>query len=225
MNKLLRTLVLSILAGIAIGLGSFLFILINTTIKDGSASMLASMMFSVGLILVCVFGLNLYTGKIGLIFDDKRQIKDRVTDLPIILFGNAIGAFGLGILFHFIFISWEDFASMSQVISTMKTVYEPLEVLANSVFCGALVFIAVYIYKNIENWAMKIIGIVVSVTLFVYCGFQHCIANMFYFGAAFNWNTDMIINLVMVILGNSLGAFAIRLFVYVADVAKLNDRR
>ena len=93
-------------------------------------------------------------------------------------------------------------------------------VIIDGFLCGTLVYIAVYLFKNLQNWAMKVIGIVVSVTLFVYCGFQHCIANMFYFGIAFNWNIDMLWNLLIVILANSVGALFVRCLVHLAAIIK-----
>ena len=127
------------------------------------------MIFSVGLILVRVFSLNLYTGKIGVFLDAREKIKENSINLPIILLGNAIGAFGLGIICHFIFMNWADFAnSFSGEHSITLAKCSSKTVFIQGILCGALVYIAVYCYKNFENWAMKIIGIIVSVTLFVY---------------------------------------------------------
>jgi len=173
---------------------------------------LASMSFSIGLILVCVLGLQLYTGKIGVVFDNREKLVENAIDLPIMLVGNAIGAFALGIVCHFIFNNVPEIANRILAISLGKT--NSTTVFLQGIFCGALVYIAVYLYKNLQNWAMKIIGIVVAVTLFVYCGFQHCIANMFYFGMAFNWNIDMLWNLLLVILTNSIGALLVRCLVH-----------
>ena len=91
-------------------------------------------------------------------------------------------------------------------------------VFTEGIFCGALVYIAVYCFKNFQNYAMKIIGIITAVTLFVYCGFQHCVANMFYFGMAFNWNLNMLWNLLIVILTNSIGALLVRCLVHLAAI-------
>ena len=221
MKKHLKTLWLGVLAGAAIGLGSFLFLLVNFLLcknpKD-AGNMFASMLFSVGLILVCVFGLNLYTGKIGVFLDDRAKIKENSINLPIILLGNAIGAFALGILCHFIFMGWTDFSNSVVGTAFAKLNYD--HVILQGFLCGALVYIAVYFYKNVENWAMKIIGIIVAVTLFVYCGFQHCIANMFYFGMAFSWKLDMLWNLLIVILTNSIGALFVRCLVHLAAIIK-----
>ena len=214
--RFLKAFLFGILAGLAIGLGSFVFTIVCAYLPSEGGKMLASCLFSIGLILVCVFGLSLYTGKIGVVFDapDKKEVGKNAICLPIMLIGNAIGAFALGIICHFIFQNVQEVADKILAISTGKT--GSTTVFIQGILCGALVYIAVYCYKNFQNWAMKIIGIIISVTLFVYCGFQHCIANMFYFGMAYNWNIDMLWNLLIVILTNSIGALLIRCLVHLA---------
>ena len=221
--KYLKTLFLGVLAGAAIGLGSFLFLLVKFLLPGKEGLMFASMVFSVGLTLVCVFSLNLYTGKIGVFLDVREKIKENSINLPIILLGNAIGAFGLGIIFHFIFMNWTDFTnSFSDINSITDAKCGSDTVFMQGILCGALVYIAVYCYKNFENWAMKIIGLIVCVTLFVYCGFQHCIANMFYFAFEFKWGIEVLWNLLIVILTNSIGALLVRCLVHLAAIIKSN---
>ena len=220
MKKHLKTLWLGILAGAAIGVGSFVFLFFKYLFRghEPYGTMFASMMFSIGLLTVCIFGLNLYTGKIGVFLDDREKIKENSINLPIILLGNAIGAFALGIFCHLLVASKDGF--MATLIDVSKGKTDSQTVILQGFLCGTLVYIAVYLFKNLQNWAMKVIGIVVSVTLFVYCGFQHCIANMFYFGIAFNWNIDMLWNLLIVILANSVGALFVRCLVHLAAIIK-----
>ena len=214
--KYLKVLLFGIFAGLAIGLGSFVFTLVKSYFNTVWGSILASSLFSSGLILVCVLGLQLYTGKIGVVFDDRNKLVENAINLPIMLVGNAIGAFSLGILCHFIFMNVPEINNCIIAISEGKTA--STSVFLQGIFCGALVYIAVYFYKNLQNWGMKIIGIITAVTLFVYCGFQHCIANMFYFGMAFNWNINMLWNLLIVILTNSIGALLVRCIVHLSAI-------
>lgn len=216
--KYLKVLLYGIYAGLAIGLGSFVFTVVSAYATSTSGLIFASALFSVGLILVCVLGLQLYTGKIGVVFDSRENLKENAINLPIMLLGNAIGAFALGVICHFIFMNVPQVADRILAISLGKT--NSTTVFLQGIFCGALVYIAVYFFKNLENWAMKIIGIITAVTLFVYCGFQHCIANMFYFGMAFNWNINMLWNLLIVILTNSIGALLVRCLVHLAAIIK-----
>ena len=220
--KYLKVLLFGIFAGLAIGLGSLVFTIVSTYLKTTGGQIFASALFSIGLILVCTLGLQLYTGKVGVVFDDREKLKENAINLPIMLLGNAIGAFALGVICHFIFMNVPDIADRILKISEGKT--ESTTVFLQGIFCGALVYIAVYFFKNLQNWAMKIIGIITAVTLFVYCGFQHCIANMFYFGMAFNWNIDMLWNLLIVILTNSIGALLVRCLVHLAAIIKDNKK-
>lgn len=214
--KYLKVLLFGIFAGLAIGLGSLVFTVVSAYTNNVTGMIFASALFSVGLILVCVLGLQLYTGKVGVVFDDREKLVENAINLPIMLIGNAIGAFALGIICHFIFMNVQEVADRIVDISLGKT--NSTIVFLQGIFCGALVYIAVFFFKNLENYAMKIIGIITAVTLFVYCGFQHCIANMFYFGMAFNWNINMLWNLLIVILTNSIGALLVRCFVHLAAI-------
>ena len=221
--KYLKVLLFGIFAGLAIGLGSLVFTIVSTYAKSVGGQIFASALFSVGLILVCTLGLQLYTGKIGVVFDDREKLKENAINLPIMLVGNAIGAFALGIICHFVFMNVPDVAVRILKISDGKTGSDT--VFLQGIFCGALVYIAVYFFKNLQNYAMKIIGIITAVTLFVYCGFQHCIANMFYFGMAFNWNIDMLWNLLIVILTNSIGALLVRCLVHLAAIISAPSKK
>lgn len=214
--KYLKVFLFGILAGLAIGLGSLAFTSVSAYLTGTSGLIFASALFSIGLILVCVLGLQLYTGKVGVVFDDREKLAKNAINLPIMLVGNAVGAFGLGIICHFIFMNIPEIADRILAISLGKT--NSTTVFLQGIFCGALVYIAVYLFKNLQNYAMKIIGIITAVTLFVYCGFQHCIANMFYFGMAFNWNIDMLWNTLIVILTNSIGALLVRCLVHLAAI-------
>ena len=221
--RYLKILLFGIYAGLAIGLGSLVYTVARTYLTSHGGIIFASALFSVGLILVCVLGLQLYTGKIGVVFDDREQLKENAINLPIMLVGNAIGAFALGIVCHFAFMNIPEINDRIIAISQGKTASDT--VFLQGIFCGALVYIAVYFFKNLENWGMKIIGIITAVTLFVYCGFQHCIANMFYFGMAFNWNINMLWNLLIVILTNSIGALLVRCIVHLAALIKANNKQ
>ena len=70
-----------------------------------------------------------------------------------------------------------------------------------SLMCGAIMYIAVYMYR--KNTPL---GIIFGIPIFIFCGFQHCIANIITLGVAhaFHWS------IIICILGNFFGS----LFVY-----------
>ena len=199
-----------ILAGLAIGLGGFLYILMVFLFKDSVPELgkvLGSIIFSVGLFLVCTFSLFLYTGKIGLIYEGK-QTKEYFVSLPIMLVGNAIGAFGLGYICFFIFRNTDIFVTATAAAESRLVFADGMDfvtTMIKSFLCGVCVYLAVKSFTLNRLRPLGITLLVFFVFLFVYCGFQHCIANMFYFGFANAMRLETIVNLALVILFNSLG--------------------
>ena len=74
----------SILAGIFISIGSFIFVKLGGGIA-------AALLFSIGLLGIFTLELKLYTGYIGFIFNTPHILNNIKTAL-IILFGNLIGS-------------------------------------------------------------------------------------------------------------------------------------
>lgn len=210
MKNYLITFLKGILAGLSIGLGGFLYILMTFLFGGDNAELgkiFGSILFSVGLFLVCTFYLSLYTGKIGLVYEAK-QSKEFYLSLPIMLIGNAIGAFAFGYICFFLFKNTDVYISALNAANSrlqFNSVFDYLTTIIKSFLCGLCVYLAV---KSFSLNRLKPIGIallVFFVFTFVYCGFQHCIANMFYFGMANTMNWYTLVNLLIVILFNSLG--------------------
>ncbi len=211
-----------ILAGLAIGLGGFLYILMVHFVPGEYGKVLGSILFSVGLFLVCTFMLSLYTGKIGLIYE-KKQEKSFYWSLPVMLLGNAIGAFALGYAMYFAFRNTDVMNTVNTTClarTTLNTFQDYLSCMIKSFLCGLCVYLAV---KSFNLNRLKLLGIfllVFFVFVFVYCGFQHCIANMFYFGFGnhMKWNT--LFNLLICIAFNSFGPIIGVLLVRLIEKAK-----
>ena len=206
-KKLLFHFLKGILAGLAIGIGGFLYILLSHFVEGELGKALGSLLFSVGLFTVCTFGLSLYTGKIGLVFE-KKQETVFYASLPIILIGNAIGAIGLGYICYFIFKDTEIMNTVNSTVAvrlTLNNFNDYLSLIIKSFLCGTCVYFAVKLFGLNRLKPLGIISLISFVFIFVYCGFQHCIANMFYFGFANAFNGYTFINLALCILFNSFG--------------------
>ena len=224
-KRRLNVFVLGILAGAAIAFGGILFLLCKAFIPDGSFSasqLVGAFLFPVGLLLVCFLKLNLYTGKIGMAFRNKKLDKK---DLNVfewlfwILLGNAVGAFALGFaIYGLTFIDPQSSFSLA-VVSAGNARVMPFDfdgifgMALRSVLCGALVYVAIYLFNRLPTRFGKVVGVVVPIAFFVYAGFQHCIANMFYIAASGVWNVNSMVGLLICIAGNSLGALLLDLFV------------
>ena len=225
MKNRLIVLLYAILAGAAIAFGGLLFLLSKAFIPAASpvpSQLVGALLFPVGPLLVCYFKMNLYTGKIGMAFRNKKLDKKGLNVfewLFWILLGNAIGAFAIGlIVFAFTQIDVNSAFSLA-VFSAGEARAAPLEGMPifemsyKSILCGALVYAAIYFFNRLDAHFGKVIGVIIPIAFFVYCGFQHCVANMFYIAAGGAWGLSSFVHLLICILGNSLGALALDLFV------------
>jgi len=207
MKKTLNTFALGILAGLSISLGGFVFCIF----KKIGLPIVGGFLFSIGLILVCTLKFNLFTGKIGYVFDkDKKYI----LDLIVMYLGNLVGALIFGYILYFVDKSF--LTSTIQAIATKKIISEKktfYDLILSGIFCGALVYIAVDVFKNKKlSIFLRLFVLVWCIGTFVVSGFDHCIANMFYFAFSNSYITDLgnvILSLLFVTLGNSLGAIIV----------------
>ncbi|MEE3343788.1 MAG: formate/nitrite transporter family protein [Bacilli bacterium] len=173
----------SIAASLLISLGNYALLKLGEPIGP--------IIFALGLLGVCYMGLNLFTGKCGFLFQDKIKI----TDLLIILIVNLIAGYIFGLLF-----SITDPIIMKNAITKVKTWEFSLAFFIKSILCGIIMYIAVYMYK--KNTPL---GIIYGIPLFIFCGFQHCIANIITLGAARTFHSSIII----CIIGNFIGSLFI----------------
>ncbi len=149
---------------------------------------LGPVLFSLGLLGVCYMGQNLFTGKCGFLIEDKIK----VTDLLTILLINLIAGYLFGLLF-----SITDPEVLKNAIEKVKTWDVSLAFFIKSVLCGIIMYIAVFMYRKGTP-----LGIIFGIPLFIFCGFQHCIANIITMGVARTWHTSILI----CIIGNFIGS-------------------
>ena len=171
---------------------------------------IGSLVFPIGLSLVCFLSLNLFTGKIGYVFDNDVNY---LGFLGLVYIGNIIGSLIMGGWALVVFRDTDLFQTALKISNGKLYPFEfwPLvKVFAGAVLCGVLVYIAIFCYKTFKKVWLKLIGIFVSIGLFVFLKFDHCIANMFYFSFSWSWGNGLAyLNIAIVTLGNSLGAIAL----------------
>ncbi len=198
----------SILAGLAISLGGWLYLCVNNKMDN---NILAAFLFSFGLILICNFGFNLYTGKICYLFSNQeKKFGTKLLDMGIILLGNLVGTviFSLSIRLSTSSGNGALFSDLEKIVDT-KIGYVWYEALGRAFFCGMLVYIAVEGFKTIENNFGKYVVLVLAIGGFIICGFEHSIANMFYYFLALNFTFKAFLSILLFVIGNSIGGLFI----------------
>ena len=219
--KYLSVLIKGILAGICISIGGFLCLKVNIA---ASSKVLGAFLFPIGLILICNFGYFLYTGKICYLFENKEQsYKEKIFSLLTGLFGNLVGCLVVALLLRTINHSFIAEASTGQAfysnnaqlfISLKSTVntklnYDWHQMIILSAFCGMLVYIAVEGFKTIEHHFGKYLVLILSIAGFIICGFEHSVANMFYYFLDGSFSGAVWLSLIYCVIGNSIGGLFI----------------
>ena len=190
----------SVLAGIMIGIGGTIYLSIDNKVVGAS-------LFGIGLFMIVIYGFNLYTGKIGYLVDNFNF--KYIKMLVITLIGNFIGTFLVGYILKFTRI-YSLIHDKAKLLVNVKLDDSLISILILAFFCGILMYLAVNTYKENKDIS-KYLGVFLGVIVFILCGFEHCIANMYYFSVANIWNLNTLLYLLIMILGNSLGGMLIPL--------------
>lgn len=197
-----------VLAGMMIGIGGCVSLSCDN-------KYIGSLLFALGLFAIVQFGFGLYTGRVGYI-----PLRKPVYLLECLwtLVGNALGTFIDAALLKFTRIAP---AITEKALSSVDTKLadSPLSAFILAVFCGILMFVAVdnaRISREEGGHVEKTLGILFPVMVFILCGFNHCIADMFYIFLT-GKITGAGVYLPVVILGNSLGGMLIPLLKMLTD--------
>lgn len=191
----------AVLAGLMIGIGGTVYLsCANKTV--------GAVLFAVGLFTICVYGMNLYTGKIGYV--SLTHFWRDMRDMGLIWCGNLVGTglCGLGVRL----MQRETLTAAAEATAAAKAEAPLLTVLISAVFCGMLMYMAVNTYRlfSASHPVVGIIAVFLGVVTFILSGFEHCIANMFYLSAGTAWSWRSLLAILCATLGNSAGATLLR---------------
>ena len=196
----MKCLVKSIIAGVMIGIGGTVYLSVENKV-------VGSVLFAIGLFAIVVYGFNLYTGKIGYLVTNFNF--KYIKELVITLVGNFIGTFFVGFILRYTRI-YSLISEKAKALVDIKLDDNIISILILSFFCGILMYFAVNSYKELKDVG-RYIAIFLGVIVFILCGFEHCIANMYYFSVSSSWCLNDFLYLLIMILGNSLGGMLIPL--------------
>lgn len=184
MNKQ-KIFIKSIYAGFMIGIGGIVYLSVENRV-------IGSFLFSFGLLTIVTQGFYLYTGKIGFV----KKVNE-LLDMLITIIGNFIGTF--------IAAAFAQAANLK--IDSLQLVNKKLDngilhIFVLSVFCGVLMYLAIDNYNKSKN----IIFVILPVMIFILSGFEHSVANMFYFNYAGAYSLKSFGYLLVMLIGNGIGA-------------------
>ena len=176
-------------AGILISIGGAVFLACENRY-------VGAVMFSVALLCICIKGYALYTGKIG--FIPEKHGREEFSVLLLGLLGNVCATFLCGLAIRY---AVPASGTVAETVCGSKLLQEIPATFLRGVFCGILMYLAVSVYRDQKN----VIGILFCIPVFILSGFEHSIADIFYFAASGMVSLKAFGFLWMVILGNSVG--------------------
>jgi formate transporter len=224
-------LMLGVLAGAFIGLGSLFYVIVQSDPILGFAAkrVLGGAVFSLGLFLVVVAGAELFTGNNLLAMawaERKLSSAEVLRNWTVVCAANFAGAAGLAVL---VFLSGHTGMADGAVretylqIAAAKTSLHPVQAFFSGVLCNVLVCMAVWMTVAGTSVLDKFIAILLPVSAFVAAGFEHSVANMYLIPmgtllqAAAGEPVELLglaRNLVPVIAGNLAGGSVLVALVY-----------
>ncbi len=225
----IKMLILGAFAGMFIGFAGIASSTSSATIENASiARLVSACVFPAGMAMVLIAGSELFTGNnlIMIAFLEKKiRLMDMLKNWFFVYIGNFIGASFVAVLVvygHTPGLYDGKLAEKMVAAAQTRVVQTFPEAFIRGILCNILVCIAVWAAFAAKKVSGKLLMSFWPVMLFVLCGFEHSIADM-YFGVAglltaqeygiaakgLTWGSFLFKNLLPVTLGNLVGGAGI----------------
>ena len=185
-----KMIILGIFAGIFIGFASIASTTAASTIANPSvAKLVGATVFPAGMSMVLIAGSELFTGNtliILAVLEKKISVLRMLKNWLFVYLGNFIGAImiAIGVVYgHTPNLFGEGLAESIVAAGASRCNLGFEEALIRGILCNILVCIAVWMSFAAKNVSGKLLTCFWPVMVFVLCGFEHSIADM-YFGTA-----------------------------------------
>lgn len=202
LRRVLARLASGLCAGTLIALGGGVFLGCRSASNDPIWQIAGAVFFSVALLCICYRSYALYTGRVGFLIE--KHDREAVSVLLLGLVGNLVAALLWGLAVRY---AIPTAGTTAEVLATAKLTQSFPQTLIRATLCGLLMYLAVVIYRDNRSIA----AILFCVPTFILAGFEHSIADFFYFAAAREFSGQMWLFTVAALLGNSLGAWLLPL--------------
>ncbi len=229
--------VLAMLSGAFIAFGALFFCVFlgDPTLPFGVQRVVGGICFCLGLVLVLCCGAELFTGNILMICGkaSKRiSWSGLFRNWSIVWLGNLCGsllAVAIIVLAQIPALNGGEVTAAMVNIAAGKIVLEPVPLFFKAVLCNIFVCLAVWIGFSARTVVDKVIGILLPISAFVACGFEHCVANMFFLPMGLIQNLQgvgvpgvitfegLVYNIILATIGNIVGGVIVGIaywFVY-----------
>lgn len=194
----IKNLCSAILAGIMISFGGGVYLATENKV-------VGALLFSLGLTVILINGFLLFTGKTAYLLENKPAY---IPYLLTIWLGNILGCMLMGGL---VIAAKPSLSNTAAKLCEAKLTQAPWQTLILGALCGVLVYIAVDYFRSDADAKSfpKYLLVFTCVPAFILCGFEHSVADMFYFAASSAgslYTGEGILYILLVSAGNLIGA-------------------
>ncbi len=224
-----RMFVAGMLAGAFISFGAMFFCLFTSDSSLPFAVQRAGggACFCLGLVLVLCCGAELFTGNslmVCSLLSRKIGVGALLRNWVTVWLGNLVGSLVVVLLVYASQMASMNGGAVGETmvsVAASKAALAPGVIFAKGILCNVLVCLAVWIGFSARSVVDKVLGIFLPITAFVACGFEHCVANMFFLPSGFLMNSlgvgapgavalgGVVGNILIATLGNIVGGVAV----------------
>ncbi len=228
--KLYKLIPLGILAGIFTSIGA----ITSTTLKatypaDQShiSGLLGATIFTIGIVLVVIAGGELFNGNILMFLarlDRKITTRSMLKNWFLVYLLNFFGTLTVVFITYQSGMMTEAVSKVFEATALAKSSYSFLVAIFRGIGCNILVCLSVWICTSAKDTTGKIVASSFPVITFIFLGFEHVIANMFFFSAALVSGTKLALstilfnNIIPVTIGNLIGGILVAILYYFSYV-------
>ena len=204
----------AIFAGMFIALAGIGSTWASTLVENYSLKrLIAGCVFPTGLLLVVLAGVDLFTGNCLMtiaLLEKRITLRSMLRNWCVVYLGNFIGA-----AFIAACVVWGGvFAGRENILLDYAAgkIMPFGQAFFRGILCNILVCFAVMLAAASKDAVGKVVTLYFPVAIFIMAGYEHCVANMYYFAAALLVDPAVISvgdllmkNLIPVTLGNIVG--------------------
>ena len=183
----LKLLLLGIAAGALIGFPVCVTNMATYAITNASAvRIIAGVLFAFGLGIVVLTGAELFTGNslmVCALKSKKITLGQMLKAWLVVWVGNFVGALFIVFLVYMAAIyklNGEAVANSMVSVAAGKVTIDWVTIFFRGILCNIFVCLAVWIGTAGKTVVDKVVGILLPIAAFVACGFEHCVANMYF---------------------------------------------
>ncbi|MBO5889451.1 MAG: formate/nitrite transporter family protein [Clostridia bacterium] len=205
---------MTLLSGAMIGICATSSLTANSLSQDGR--IVGALLFSLGMFVILAFEMKLFTGLIPKI---PHTSPKSFWQLPVCLVGNFIGVYIVYLLVSQTFFADKIIVMGSALIGNKLALDNwALSSLSSGILCGVLITLSVLSVDHSHKKGLSAnVGVMFPIIVFVFCGFDYSIANMFYFYCLGEFSWKIIGYIALTILGNLIGGIILPLVLKLRD--------